>query len=84
LSGDFDGQVGVHGLPSGRLLKVYVDWMHIGEAGNAAIARRIAGDITSAKAGAERRSPCNRRRLKLAGRRGVSPGRILLPGRSTP
>ena len=36
---------------------VYVDWMHIGESGNAAIARRIAGDILYAKAGAERRSP---------------------------
>jgi len=50
-------------LPSGRLLNVYVDWMHIGEAGNAAIARRIAGDILSPKAGAERRSPWDRRRL---------------------
>jgi lysophospholipase L1-like esterase len=36
---------------------VYVDWMHIGEAGNAFIARQIAGDILSAMAGAERRSP---------------------------
>jgi hypothetical protein len=36
---------------------VYVDWMHVGEAGNAFIARRIAGDILSAKAGAGRRSP---------------------------
>ena len=36
---------------------MYVDWMHMGEGGNAVIARRIAGDILATKAGAERRSP---------------------------
>ncbi len=35
---------------------VYVDWMHMGEAGNGVIARRIAGDILATKAGAGRRS----------------------------
>ena len=39
---------------------VYVDWMHMGEAGNAVIARRIAEDILAAKGAGDRpgrRSP---------------------------
>ena len=29
---------------------VYVDWMHLGETGNAVVARRIAGDILTTRA----------------------------------
>ena len=30
---------------------VYVDWMHLGETGNALIAQRIAGDVLTTTAG---------------------------------
>ncbi len=49
---------------------VYVDWMHLGERGNAVIARRIAGDILATKA------------ARVAGAGAPTPGRSGAAGRS--
>ncbi len=49
---------------------LYVDWMHLGERGNAVIARRMAGDILATKA------------ARVAAPRAPTPGRSGTAGRS--